>query len=78
MKTKLIISILMSLIVAFLGGVCLATVFAANPLLFVLGLFALSFVPMPQMGGVAMGTFYRQVWEKEAVKSVDASLKDTF
>lgn len=78
MKTKLIISILMSLVVAVLGGVGLSAVFETNPLPFVFGLFLLSFVPMPQMGGIAMGTFYRQVWEKEAVKSVDASLKDTF
>ena len=41
-------------------------------------LMAVSFIPMPQMGGIAMETFYRQVWEKAAFRSIDASMKDTF
>ncbi len=78
MKAKLIVSILISLVFALFSGVGIATAVGAPVLLVVAVLFAVSFIPMPSMGGVAFETFYRQVWEKEAIKSVDASMKDTF
>lgn len=80
MKTKFILSVLFSAIFALAMGGSIA-IFAGSPdLAFPIsgGLFALSFIPLPQMGGIAMATVYREAWEKELTKSVDASLKDTF
>ncbi|MFV0378340.1 MAG: hypothetical protein ACK5JD_13685 [Mangrovibacterium sp.] len=78
MKSKFIISAMLSLIVSLFCGVGIAAAVGAPALPFVGGLFVASFIPMPQMGGIAMETFYRQVWEKEAIKSVDDAMKDTF
>ncbi len=77
MKTS-IGNILISLLLSVLAGLVFGVAFSAPPVFFVIGFFLLSFIPIPQMGGIALETFYRQVWEKEAVKSVDSAMKDTF
>ncbi len=78
MKTKFIFSMIFSLVVSLFSGVGLAMITGAPVLPLVGGLFAFSFVPLPQMGGIAVEAFYRQVWEREAIKSIDAQMKDTF
>jgi len=80
MRTKFILSVLFSAIIAIAMGSGMA--FAAEVPQLALPasgvLFAVSFIPMPQMGGIAMETFYQQVWDKTAIKSIDAAMKDTF
>lgn len=80
MKAKFIVSVLVSLVIAVVMGSGIAYAVAVPQLALPASgcLFALSFVQLPQIGGVAMATVYREVWEKEVTKSVDASLKDTF
>ena len=80
MKAKFIMSVLFSLILAIVMGSGIAYAVEMPQLAIPASgaLFALSFVQIPQLGGIAMVTVYREVWEKEITKSVDASLKDTF
>lgn len=80
MRTKFILSVLFSAVFALFMGGSIA-VFAGIPELALPAsgvLMVASFIPIPQMGGIAMETFYRQVWDKAAIKSIDASMKDTF
>jgi hypothetical protein len=80
MRTKFILSVMFSAVFALFMGGSIA-VFAGIPELALPAsgvLMAVSFVPMPQMGGLVMETFYRQVWEKAAFKSIDSAMKDTF
>lgn len=80
MKAKFIVSVLVSLFIAVVmgSGIAYAVDLPALALPASGGLFALSFVQLPQIGGIAMVTVYREVWEKEVTKSTDAALKDTF
>lgn len=80
MRTKFVLSVCFSLIIAigFGSGFAYAVEIPQLALPASGALFALSFVRIPQMGGIAMVTVYREVWEKEVTKSVDAALKDTF
>lgn len=80
MRTKFIISVLLSLVIAlFMGsGIAFAAEIPQLALPISCGLFGLSFIPLQQMGFVSFVTVYREVWEKEVTKSVDAALKDTF
>ncbi|MEA4916550.1 hypothetical protein [Proteiniphilum sp.] len=76
MKTKLILSVLFSLLfsVVFGGVLSAASGLPAVPVISVLA-FA-SFIPMPQ--GVLGATVYREVWTKEIIKTVNQFIKDTF
>lgn len=78
MKTKLILSIFTSLLIAVVFGGFIATAVGLPALPVICFLGGISFVPgiMPQ--GVAMMGVYREVWTKEVVKHVEAGLKDTF
>lgn len=80
MKAKFVMSVLFSAIIALMmgSGIAYAVELPALALPASGGLFALSFVPLSQMGCVSMVTVYREVWEKEVTKSTDAALKDTF
>lgn len=78
MKTKLIFSVLFSLIIAIISGMFISTAVgspdAVIPLVSVL--FAASFIPLPQ--GVSFATVYREVWEKEVIKVFSSAIKDSF
>ncbi len=78
MKSKIIVSLLISLVLSTFMGVGIASAIGVHAVPVIGALFTVSLIPMPSMGNVAMETFYRQVWEKAAIKSLDASMKDTF
>lgn len=78
MKTKIIFSLLFSLLVSVVSGVGVATA-TGLPALPVSGaLFALSVMPLPSMGVYTMATVYREVWTKEVIKGFNEAIKDTF
>lgn len=77
MKTKLILSILQSLLFSVLAGVLIAVATGLNPVLIAAGLFCISLIPF-RIHGVAMATVYREVWTKEVIKAFNAGIKDTF
>ncbi|MDD2345190.1 MAG: hypothetical protein RBS19_03250 [Bacteroidales bacterium] len=78
MKTKLIFSVIFSLLIAMVSGVLISAAVgapeAAIPLVSIL--FAASFIPMPV--GASMATVYREVWEKEVIKAFTSGIKDSF
>ena len=79
MRTKFILSVCVSFIIAIVMGKGCA--FAAEMPQLALplsgGLFVLSFAPL-QMSGIVKETFYQQVWDKAAINSISAAMKDTF
>jgi hypothetical protein len=77
MKTNLILSILFSLLVSVLGGVGVSMGFGANPLPFVAGIFALSFLPL-NMSGVTTAGVLREVWTEKVVEELSNLEKATF
>lgn len=78
MKTRVIFGVLCSLLISVMFGVGVEAA-VGLPALPVSGIImGISMIPMPQMGGITLATVYREIWEKEITKSVDASLKDTF
>jgi hypothetical protein len=74
MKTKLILSILFSLLVAVFPAPAIGTALNMSPAVIAGGLFALQFVPM-QMSGLTMAGVYREVWTG-AVKEEMSKLED--
>jgi len=78
MKTKLILSIFTSLLLAvvFGGFIASAVGLPALPVICFLG--GISFVPGLMPKGVACGTVYREVWTKQIVSAFESGLKDTF
>lgn len=78
MRTKLILSIFTSLLLAvvFGGFIAMASGLPALPVIAFLS--GISFIPGIVPQGVACGTVYREVWTKEVVKQFEAGLKDTF
>ncbi len=78
MKTKMIFSVLCSLLISVLAGtgVSMAT---GLPAMEVSGvLMGISLIPMPTMGGISLATVYREVWTKEVIKGFNSAVKDTF
>jgi hypothetical protein len=78
MKTKLILSVLFSLIVAIFSGVGISMIFEASPMLFVVGIFALSFLPFLQSKGYAFAGVFREIWTGEVVKELTTAEIATF
>jgi len=78
MRTKLILSIVTSLLFAviFGGSISMAAGLPALPVISFLG--AISFVPGIMPEGVLGATVYREVWSSQVVKHVEAGLIDTF
>lgn len=80
MKSKIIISMLFSLLVSIFAGVGISAAFGLPEIAMpVTGtLFVVSLIPMPHMAGLSMATVYREVWTKEMIKALTTGLKDTF
>jgi len=78
MKTKLILSIFTSLLLAVVFGSFIASAVGLPALPVICFLGGISFVPGLMPKGVAMMGVYREVWTKEVVKHFESGLKDTF
>ncbi|MBI9063277.1 MAG: hypothetical protein JEZ14_14950 [Marinilabiliaceae bacterium] len=78
MKSKLILSVLFSAIVAVMGGSGIAMATGWDPAVVSSGLFAVSFIPMPAMGGMALAGVYREVWTGAVKEELSTAEKATF
>lgn len=78
MKTRVILSIITSLLLAAVSGVSIAMASGLPAVPLVAGLSALSLTPNLLPRGCALAGVYREVWEKEVIKAFDAGVKDTF
>lgn len=82
MRTKLILSILFSLLVSILGGVGISTgleelAISINPLVVSGGLFALSFLPLGT-SGIAMAGVLKEVWTGKVIEEFSKLEKASF
>ncbi len=75
MKTKLILSVLFSLLISVFVGTGFAFAFDLEALPVIGVLMAASFIPLP--GGLKE-TVYREVWTREIIRSANEYIKDTF
>lgn len=76
MKTKLIFSLIMALILPVIGSVLISAASGLSALPIAVVLFGASFIPMPSMSFGA--TVYTEVWTKEVIKAFKAGTVDTF
>jgi hypothetical protein len=78
MKTKIILSLLLSLLVSIVSGLAISTAIGAPALPFVTGIFIISIIPIPQLAGVAFATVYQEVWTKKVKEELSTKEKGTF
>jgi hypothetical protein len=76
--TKILISLLMSLLVAVAFGSGIASATGLNPWAVTGSLVTISFIPMPSTSGVLMATVYKEVWTGEVVKALSRLMEATF
>jgi len=76
MKTKLILSILFSILVSIVGGVGIEMVTGFNAEIVTGVLFASSFIPMPS--GMTMAGVYREVWTEQVKNELSTQEQGSF
>ena len=76
MKSKIIMSVLLSLMFSVVSGTLIGGVTGLPIVGVSTVLFSASFIPMK--GGVALAGVYREVWTGEVIKVLDSGIKDSF
>lgn len=78
MKTKILLSLMLSLIISVMFGSGIAQATGLPPMAVSGGLFAISLIPGTQGTGMAMATVYKEVWTGEVVKALSRLMEATF
>lgn len=76
--SKLIISILVSLLFSIIAGVGISMATGWSPLAVAGAIFAISLIPKPQIPGLAYAGVMKEVWTKEVIKRMTTLGEGTF